>query len=81
MIKTPCGALPYAAKIGAGSSRPSPPRSPMRSGARESEFRVDYSIELDSIPVVSAGDILSGRVQPALLSGKDTTGIESSSIE
>jgi EAL domain-containing protein (putative c-di-GMP-specific phosphodiesterase class I)/CHASE2 domain-containing sensor protein len=34
-------------------------------------FRVDYSTNLNSIPVISAGDVLSGRVPASQLSGKD----------
>src|SRR5204863_9059273 len=32
---------------------------------------VDYSTELTAIPTISAGDILSGRIRPELLAGKD----------
>ena len=42
-----------------------------RAGAEGSEFPVDYSIELTSIPTISAGAVLSGRVRPELLAGKD----------
>src|SRR5436190_2576046 len=42
-----------------------------RTGANGSEFPVDYSTELTSIPTISAGDILSGRIRPELLAGKD----------
>jgi diguanylate cyclase len=34
-------------------------------------FRVDYSTDVSSIPVVSAGDLLSGRVPTSILAGKD----------
>jgi EAL domain-containing protein (putative c-di-GMP-specific phosphodiesterase class I)/CHASE2 domain-containing sensor protein len=39
--------------------------------ARESEFRVDYSTRLSSIPTVSAADVLDGRVPASKLAGKD----------
>ena len=34
-------------------------------------FRVDYSTRKDSIPVVSAGDVLAGRVPASRFAGKD----------
>lgn len=36
-----------------------------------SNFTVDYSTEVNSIPAVSAGDILSGRVPASKIAGKD----------
>jgi EAL domain-containing protein (putative c-di-GMP-specific phosphodiesterase class I)/CHASE2 domain-containing sensor protein len=37
----------------------------------ESEFRVDYSTRLSSIPTISAGDVLAGRIPAGMLAGKD----------
>ncbi|HKX91528.1 MAG TPA: EAL domain-containing protein [Sphingomicrobium sp.] len=42
-----------------------------KSGAPGTKFRVDYSIELDSIPKLSAGHVLAGRVPASSISGKD----------
>jgi EAL domain-containing protein (putative c-di-GMP-specific phosphodiesterase class I)/CHASE2 domain-containing sensor protein len=42
-----------------------------RAGRPGSSFRVDYSTKLESIPTISAGDVLSGRVPPSQLKGKD----------
>ena len=36
----------------------------------DSEFRVNYAFRPNSIPVMSAADLLSGRADPALLTGK-----------
>jgi EAL domain-containing protein (putative c-di-GMP-specific phosphodiesterase class I)/CHASE2 domain-containing sensor protein len=42
-----------------------------KTGPSGSEFPVDYSTRLESIPVISAGDVLSGRVPRTALAGKD----------
>ena len=42
-----------------------------RTGVPGKNFRVDYSARLASIPTVSASDVLSGRVRPGQLKGKD----------
>jgi len=42
-----------------------------RTGNPGTSFRLDYSTKLDSIPTVSAGNVLSGRVPPLQLRGKD----------
>ena len=36
----------------------------------DDRFRVDYSVKPDSIPTVSAADLLNGRVSPRILAGK-----------
>jgi EAL domain-containing protein (putative c-di-GMP-specific phosphodiesterase class I)/CHASE2 domain-containing sensor protein len=40
-------------------------------GAPGSQFRVDYSIEPDTVPSYSAGDVLTGAIGPKELAGKD----------
>jgi EAL domain-containing protein (putative c-di-GMP-specific phosphodiesterase class I)/CHASE2 domain-containing sensor protein len=42
-----------------------------KQGPGGSGFPVDYSVRLSSFPVVSAGDVLSGRVPSGSLKGKD----------
>jgi len=62
--------LPYGGTI---KRRPVPSMAAAlanKSGG-EAQFPVDYSVRLSSFPVVSAGDVLSGRVPAALLRGKD----------
>jgi len=41
------------------------------SGPADKDFRVDYSIDPRTIPVYSAGDVLTGRIGARQLSGKD----------
>ena len=63
--------LPYAATIG-NQLIPSIAASlGNEMGASDRQFPVDYSTDLRTIPTVSAGDVLSGRAPPGLLSGKD----------
>lgn len=40
-------------------------------GQRDGTFMVDYSIDLKSIPVISASEILSGRFDRSMIRGKD----------
>jgi EAL domain-containing protein (putative c-di-GMP-specific phosphodiesterase class I) len=40
-------------------------------GSPDTSFPVDYSLELESIPAYSAGDLLSGRVPKGKFAGKD----------
>ena len=40
-------------------------------GPANTTFPIDYSIKLKSIPTYSAGDLLTGRIPPAALAGKD----------
>jgi EAL domain-containing protein (putative c-di-GMP-specific phosphodiesterase class I)/CHASE2 domain-containing sensor protein len=42
-----------------------------KTGAPESNFPVDYSVEFSSIPAISAGDVMSGRVPSRTLAGKE----------
>ena len=42
-----------------------------RSGAPGSTFTIDYSVDPQSIPSISAGEILSGKFDPKALRGKD----------
>ena len=39
-------------------------------GPTDRTFRVDYSFDVDSVPRISAVDLLAGRVDPALVRGK-----------
>ena len=41
------------------------------SGKADATFRLDYSTELESIPSISAGDVLAGRVPASQIAGKD----------
>ena len=34
------------------------------------QYRVDYSLDVDSVPTISAADLLNGKVEPALVKGK-----------
>ena len=61
---------PYGAQVG---ERVIPSLSSSLAGiAGDSEqmFPVDYGIDVRSVPVVSAGDLLSNRIAPGLLRGK-----------
>ena len=62
--------LPYALSI---KGRPVPSIAAAiagKNGAVGSEFPLDYSIRLSSIPVISAADVLSGRLAPNALRGR-----------
>lgn len=39
-------------------------------GAIEKQYRVDYSYDVDSVPRISASDVLNGRVEAAAVRGK-----------
>ena len=61
---------PYAAPVG---DRQVPSLSSILAGAHPSSdelFRIDYAIDIRSIPVVSASDVLNHRIRPAQLRGK-----------
>ncbi len=63
--------LPYAVNID-GQIVPSFAAAIARkSGPTGSEFNVDYSTDVRSIPSYSAGDVLSGKVGKEALAGKD----------
>ena len=63
--------LPYAVQQG-GDTIPSLASAIAgRPGKPGTSFRVDYSTRLKSIPVFSAGDVLSGRVPASAIAGKD----------
>jgi EAL domain-containing protein (putative c-di-GMP-specific phosphodiesterase class I)/CHASE2 domain-containing sensor protein len=62
--------IPYAASFGTASI----PTMAALLGNRErgtGQFMVDYSIDPESVPSASAGDILQGRIDPRLFAGKD----------
>jgi EAL domain-containing protein (putative c-di-GMP-specific phosphodiesterase class I)/CHASE2 domain-containing sensor protein len=62
--------FPYAANLG-GKSVPSfAALLGERAGPANSTFMVDYSIDPSSIPVISAGDLLAGRVLGDKIAGK-----------
>ena len=61
---------PYAGEVG---GRLMPSLGGVLGGAGRASadlFPIDYGIDLRSIPVVSASDILDGRIQPGQLAGK-----------
>ncbi|WP_341633802.1 EAL domain-containing protein [Sphingomonas agri] len=63
--------LPYAVRKG-GETMPSFAAALAdASGRPGSSFTVDYSTDVNSIPAISAGDVLSGRVPAASIAGKD----------
>ena len=61
---------PYAAPIG-NHLLPSLGGALGGAGQSDSLFPIDYGIDLRSIPVLSASDILNGRIRPAQLAGRD----------
>ncbi|MES2135987.1 MAG: EAL domain-containing protein [Pseudomonadota bacterium] len=61
--------LPFAVEM-AGNRVPSMAAAIAGSDRRDGQFRVDYSIDLDSVPKLSAGDVLSGRTRSDALLGK-----------
>jgi EAL domain-containing protein (putative c-di-GMP-specific phosphodiesterase class I)/CHASE2 domain-containing sensor protein len=63
--------LPYSAKFGNETVPSFAAALAKVHGDPGSQFRVDYSVNLDSIPAYSAGDVLSGRVGADKLAGKD----------
>ena len=62
--------LPYAVQQGRDTIPSLAAAIADHDGKRGASFRVDYSTELESIPVVSAGDVLNGRVPQGMLTGK-----------
>jgi EAL domain-containing protein (putative c-di-GMP-specific phosphodiesterase class I)/CHASE2 domain-containing sensor protein len=61
---------PYAAEVG---GRPMPSLGSALGGADRAAgdlFRIDYGIDIRTIPVVSASDVLADRVPPAQFAGK-----------
>ena len=62
--------LPYAVSIGNGTVPSFAAAVAGREGKVGTEFPVDYSTDVTTIPSVSAGDVMSGRVSPAQLAGK-----------
>jgi EAL domain-containing protein (putative c-di-GMP-specific phosphodiesterase class I)/CHASE2 domain-containing sensor protein len=62
--------LPYAVTIGKDRVPSFAAAAAGKSGPAGSRFPVDYSIELDSVPSISAADVLSGRVSSQALAGK-----------
>ena len=63
--------VPYAVQQG-GESVPSFAAALAgKEGQAGSDFRVDYSTDFNSIPAISAGDVLSGRVAASNIAGKD----------
>ena len=62
--------VPYAATVG-GQAIPSLAAEIAGiSGPTGRDFRVDYALDADSIPHVSAADVLSGRVPRSAIEGK-----------
>jgi EAL domain-containing protein (putative c-di-GMP-specific phosphodiesterase class I)/CHASE2 domain-containing sensor protein len=63
--------LPYAATI-KGQRLPSIASAlGNKAGVNDGQFPIDYSTDLKTIPTVSAGDVMSGKIPPAELAGKD----------
>jgi diguanylate cyclase len=62
--------LPYAVKQGTDVIPSLAAAMAAQSGKPGTKFRVDYSTEVSSIPVFSAGDVLSGRVPASAIAGK-----------
>ena len=65
------GAFPMPPILDTRPSPLSPPRSRTFRVTPGTQFRLDYSVNLNSIPAYSAGDVLSGRVGADKLAGKD----------
>ena len=63
--------LPYAVRKGADTMPSFAAALADQKGKIGSSFNVDYSTKVNSIPTISAGDILSGRVPAAKIAGKD----------
>ncbi len=62
---------PYAAQVG-DRLLPSLSNVLARSGQVSADlFPIDYGIDIRSIPVLSASDLLNGRIRPQQLAGKD----------
>ena len=62
--------IPYSTQKG---SERFPALASVIAGARsnsESMFRINYAFQPDTIPAVSAGDLLTGKADPKLLAGK-----------
>ncbi|HWC55439.1 MAG TPA: CHASE2 domain-containing protein, partial [Sphingomicrobium sp.] len=62
--------LPYAVQQGRDTIPSLASAIAGRSGEPGTSFRVDYSTKLESIPVFSAGDVLSGRIPASAIAGK-----------
>ncbi len=63
--------LPYAADFGHETVPSFAAALANVQGDAGTQFRLDYSVDLNSIPAYSAGDVLSGRVGADKLAGKD----------
>jgi EAL domain-containing protein (putative c-di-GMP-specific phosphodiesterase class I)/CHASE2 domain-containing sensor protein len=63
--------LPYAVQQGAHPFASFAAALGGRTGTPGSSFPVDYSIGLNSIPTISAGDVLTGRAGASQIAGKD----------
>ena len=63
--------LPYAADFGHETVPSFAAALANVQGDPGTQFRIDYSVNLNSIPAYSAGDVLSGRVGANKLAGKD----------
>ena len=63
--------LPFAVNYGDRSIGSFSALLGARSGSATSKFRVDYSLDPNSIPTVSAGAVIDGRFDPHSVAGKD----------
>ena len=63
--------IPYASSVNGQRIPSSSAALAYRSEVPGKEFTPDYSLDIDSIPTVSAEAVLSGRFNPALVAGKD----------
>jgi EAL domain-containing protein (putative c-di-GMP-specific phosphodiesterase class I)/CHASE2 domain-containing sensor protein len=63
--------LPYAVESGGGSLPGFASLLASRFGAANSSFIIDYSLDPDSLPTLSAATILEGKFDPRLVRGKD----------
>ena len=63
--------IPYAVEAEGGPLKSVAALVSGRSGSPDTYFQPDYSLDPASIPAISAGDIINGKFDPALVAGKD----------
>ena len=73
-------AFPYQTTVGGKTTQSMAAALANVSGGTDEYFRADYAIKLNSIPKVSAVDILTGKISSSVFAGKDVV-IASSTIE
>lgn len=62
--------IPYTTKLSDRSIPSFAAIAAGKTGSNDGNFRINYAYDVDTIPVVSAGDVLAGRVPASFFAGK-----------